>query len=72
MQNATHILEVAAKMAEENNDTDTLLHIAGAWLDIAKNSSKKTSKKEKNNKFPIGFTGIEENGRIIDEDDMED
>lgn len=70
LQNASHVLEVAAQMAEDNNDTDTLLQIAGAWLDIAKNSAKKPQKKDK--RFPVGFTGMEQNGTIMDLEEDED
>ncbi len=69
LKNATHMLSKAASIAEMTNDTDTLLQIAGAWLEIAK--EEKAKKKPKRKQMSVGFTPLIERD-IIEEEEEED
>lgn len=69
LKNATTMLSKAASIAEMSNDTDTLLQIAGAWLEIAK--QEKSKKKPKKKQMSVGFTPLIERD-IIEEDEEED
>jgi hypothetical protein len=69
LKNATTMLSKAASIAEMSNDTDTLLQIAGAWLEIAK--EEKARKKPKRKQMSVGFTPLIERD-IIEEDEEED
>jgi hypothetical protein len=68
LQNATNMLSKAASIAELTYDTETLLHIAGAWLDIAKET--KVKKKPKAKQLSVGFAPLIERG-IIEEEETE-
>jgi hypothetical protein len=70
LKNATFMLSKAASIAEMTNDTDTLLQIAGAWLDIAKEDRAK--KKPKKKHMSVGFTPLIERDIIEEEEEYED
>lgn len=70
MKNVSYLLGRATAIAESNGDTDTLLQIAGAWLEIdGRNQNKRGTKTKK--KLPMGFTSQADSDRIADleEDD---
>lgn len=67
LKNATYMLERAALFAEFNNDTDTLLQIAGAWLEIAKWDKNESRPRKK--KLPLGFTALPTSDRMIEEEE---
>jgi hypothetical protein len=67
LKNAAHMLSKAATIAEMTNDTDTLLQIAGAWLEIAKED--KSRKKPKRKQMSVGFTPLIERDIIEEEED---
>lgn len=67
LKNATYMLERAALFAEVNNDTDTLLQIAGAWLEIAKWDKHESKPRKK--KLPLGFTTLPQTDRMVEEED---
>lgn len=70
MKNVSYLLGRATAIAESNGDTDTLLQIAGAWLEIdGRNQNKRGTKNKK--KLPMGFTSPADSDRIADleEDD---
>lgn len=67
LKNASYMLGRAASIAEMTNDTDTLLQIAGAWLDIAK--EEKARKKPKRKQMSVGFTPLIERDIIEEEED---
>lgn len=70
LKNVSYVLGKAAAIAENTGDTETLLHIASAWLEIdSRNQSKRGSKPKK--KLPMGFTTTQDSDRISDleEDD---
>lgn len=58
MRNASYLLGKAAAIAEYQGDTDTLINIAAAWLEIDREHKKKSSKITKK-KMPVGFTAPE-------------
>jgi len=70
MKNVSYLLGRATAIAESNGDTDTLLQIAGAWLEIDHRSKNKKGPKSKK-KLPMGFTSPADSDRISDleEDD---
>lgn len=70
MKNASYLLGKAAAIAEYNGDTDTLINIAAAWLEIDREHKSKSSKTEKR-KIPVGFTAPETFDRMsnMEEDD---
>lgn len=70
LKNASYMLERAALFAEVNNDTDTLLQIAGAWLEIAKWDKDSTRPKKK--KLQLGFSTLPTSDRMIEEEDNDE
>jgi hypothetical protein len=70
LKNASYMLERAALFAEVNNDTDTLLQIAGAWLEIAK--WEKDSNRPRKKKLQLGFTTLPHSDRMIEEEEEDD
>lgn len=71
LKNASYMLGRAAALAEANGDTDTLLQIAGAWLEIDRDLSKRKPKSSKK-KLPMGFTAVGDNDTISDEEDADE
>jgi hypothetical protein len=71
LKNASYMLGRAAALAEASGDTDTLLQIAGAWLEIDRDLSKRKPKSNKK-KLPMGFTAIGDNDTISDEEDADE
>lgn len=70
LKNVSYVLGKAAAIAENTGDTETLLHIASAWLEIdSRNKSKRETKTKR--KLPMGFTTQTDSDRISDleEDD---
>lgn len=68
LKNASYMLSRAASIAEMSNDTDTLLQIAGAWLEIAReDKSKKKSRKKP--QLSVGFAPLVERDIIEEEED---
>lgn len=70
LKNVSYVLGKATAIAENAGDTETLLHIASAWLEIdSRNQSKRGTKSKK--KLPMGFTSQTDSDRIADleEDD---
>ncbi len=68
LENATVALNAAAQIAEVQQDTDTLLTIAGAWMEAAYREDKKPRKA----KPILGFTTIEDSDRMSMEQEEED
>jgi|LauGreDrversion4_2_1035121.scaffolds.fasta_scaffold31719_5 hypothetical protein len=68
LENATVALNAAAQIAEVQQDTDTLLTIAGAWMEAAYREEKKPRKA----KPILGFTTIEDSDRMSMEQEEED
>lgn len=70
LKNVSYLLGRATAIAESNGDTDTLLQIAVAWLEIDSRSQNKRGQKTKK-KLPMGFTTQTNSDRIADleEDD---
>lgn len=67
LRNASYMLERAALFAEVNNDTDTLLQIAGAWLEIAKWDKEGTKPRKK--KLQLGFSTLPHSDRMVEEEE---
>lgn len=67
LKNASYMLERAALFAEINNDTDTLLQIAGAWLEIAKWD--KEGAKPRKKKLQLGFSTLPHSDRMVEEEE---
>lgn len=63
LKNASYALGKAAAIAESTGDTETLLNIAGAWLEIEKTQFKKSAMKGKK-KPPLGFTASNDFDRM--------
>lgn len=69
LQNVSYMLSRAALFAEMNNDTETLVQIAGAWLEIAKWD--KDMNRPKKKKMPLGFSTLHTSDRMEEEEDDE-
>lgn len=69
LRNASYALGKAAAIAEMTGDTDTLINIAAAWLEIDKDHRRRAIKPKK--KPPLGFTVSESSDRMseLEEDD---
>ena len=71
MKNVSYLLGRATAIAESNGDTDTLLQIAGAWLEIdSRNQNKRGTKSKK--KLPMGFTSVTNSDRMSDLEDEDE
>jgi hypothetical protein len=70
LKNAATMLSKAASIAEMSNDTDTLLQIAGAWLEIGK-EDKRSKKPKRKPQLSVGFTPLVERD-IIEEEEYEE
>ena len=70
LKNATMMLEKAASIAQMSHDTDTLINIAVAWLEIER-ENKKSNKPKKKPQLSVGFTPLVERD-IIEEEEDED
>lgn len=71
LKNAATMLSKAASIAEMTNDTDTLLQIAGAWLEIGK-QDKRLKKNKRKPQLSVGFTPLIERDIINEEEDEDD
>lgn len=71
LKNATTMLSKAAAIAEMSHDTDTLLQIAGAWLEIAK-EDKRSKKPKRKPQLSVGFTPLIERDIIEEEEEYEE
>lgn len=70
LQNVSYMLSRAALFAEMNNDTDTLVQIAGAWLEIAKWD--KDMNRPRKKKLQLGFSTLPTSDRMVEEEEEED
>ncbi len=68
LRNASYALGKAAAIAENSGDTETLLSIAGAWLEIDKLQSRKGGGPGKK-KLKLGFTPADNFDRMSPEEE---